>query len=190
MEIIMVDKPTALYCQYERQYKPQPVYIELDPSNQTVYARYDPEVGNAVPMAVYLRQRRRYYLNCIPTTAAMNGLMEELSPLFERIFAGHTEEWDGNNDRGRLTPDALEASEELERYLMDLQDDLPTVEAWDAGDWLQNRSNADLGITATTTDKELELIADGITADAGDEIEINGLERELERRREKEQEEE
>ena len=73
--------------------------------------------------------------------------------LFQRIVDGSEVEWDGNNFVGRLNEDAREAEEELEQLLEDYVDG--SIGLWDAGEWLQDSSDEELGVTAASTDDEL-----------------------------------
>src|SRR5690606_6095881 len=75
--------------------------------------------------------------------------------------------WDGNNHVCRMTDDAMMADGELERLLRDY----PHVHggAWDAGDWLYEAyESGDLGLTAETTDEELEALAERWEQEARD----------------------
>lgn len=136
--------------------KPQTPYIELDltdadkPLDIDTYCQVD-----GLPIAVWHGVIRRYclspYTDAEELTTDINaGMFDEL---FQRIVGGSEVEWDGSNHVGRLNEDACEAEEELEKLLEDYADG--SIGLWEAGDWLQDSSDEDLGVTAASTDDEL-----------------------------------
>jgi hypothetical protein len=136
--------------------RPQTPYIELDltspdkPLDIDTYCQID-----GTPISVWHGVVRRYclspYTNAEDLTADINaGVFDEL---FQRIVDGSEVEWDGDNHVGRLNEDAREAEEELEKLLEDYADG--SIGLWEAGDWLQDSSDEDLGVTAASTDDEL-----------------------------------
>lgn len=72
------------------------------------------------------------------TGAQIAAAVEAALPLFERVHAGHTVEFDGSNMGGVLTEDAADASAELEAVLEKLRSE---VNVWSAADWLWNTDN-------------------------------------------------
>lgn len=126
-------EPAPLYHVYPRQTKPQPAYVELDEDGE-VSADYNGVIGNAVPMAVgHLRTLR---FDVSPRVGGDNlaDLLESdaVVTLLERIHAGHTVEWNGNNHVGTLDDDAQAAAEALTEALAGLED----VDVGDACEWL------------------------------------------------------
>lgn len=103
---------------------------------------------------------------------ALQEIAERVAPLARAVAAGHETYWDGYNMVGRLTTDeAREADEEL-RALFDEGGGLvwtrSDVTVWSPSDWLGEYARD--GITADTTDDELEAIAEEdalIAADDG-----------------------
>ena len=81
-----------------------------------------------------------------------------LHALLARVHAGHTTEWDGQNNVGRMTDDAREADEEIATILQNY----PTLDVkyFDASDWLwsgHTRADAehilhDIGLTTASDD--------------------------------------
>ncbi len=170
--IIKVEGKFDLYHQYPGQFEPQPTFIELDPEGTVVSARYNAEIGNAVPMAVYHGRIRRYSLPVPLKADAANELMEELMPLFERVCDGFETVWNGNNTVGKLTDDAIAAEEEIEKITDAIDAESSGIAYWDVADYLQD---ADLDITAETTDEELEAKATEWEEYAeGEDVAING----------------
>jgi len=136
--------------------RPQTPYLELDltspdkPIHIDTYCQID-----GTPISVWHGVVRRYYLspktNAEALTTDINaGVFDDL---FQRIVDGSEVEWDGNNYVGHLTEDAREAEEELEKLLEDYVD--RSIGLWDAGEWLQDSSDEELGVTAASTDDEL-----------------------------------
>ena len=93
--------------------------------------------------------------------------------LLSRICDGHIIEWDGNNHVGRMTDDAADAHNELVLELEDA-DALPEPAGlWDVCNWLdgigRDAVREEYGITADTTDSELDAIAKRIDEEAANE---------------------
>lgn len=126
-------EPAPLYHVYPRQTKPQPAYVELDEDGD-VSADYNGEIGNAVPMAVWHRRTLRFDVSPRVGGDDLADFLESdaVVALLERIHAGHTVEWNGNNHVGTLDDDAQAAAEALMEALSGLDD----VEVGDAYEWL------------------------------------------------------
>lgn len=180
MIIIAVKKMADLYRQYPGQLRAQRCYVEIDCKHGTLSCSYDAEVGNAVPAYVYHGHAIRYGIPCL-TPEAANGLMDAILPLAQRVEAGYTSDWDGDNMVGRYNEDATEALGIIEDMLRDI-DYEDQIEAWDAGDWLGDvthyynrdgahcrRENVEIvkidcigTITADTTDNEISEMVEKI----------------------------
>lgn len=89
---------------------------------------------------------------------------EEGQDLLSRVIAGHEEVWNGNNWVGTQDADSRAAWEELEREIEYLP--RSRVSSWFVNDWLDVTTDKELGISAATTDEELEQIAEQIESDA------------------------
>lgn len=184
VQIARIEEPAELFCQYPGEGRPQPCYLTLDLEDGSLTCRYNPEIGNAVPMSVF--HRRTLWFSIPPfTAAAANGFMADVAPLAQRILDGAEIVWDGNNDIGRLDDDANAAYDEVAERCdpQNWPDDL-TVSAWDADDWFATEGNEQvvtrLGLTADTTDDELGALAgqeeaDALSGDAGHVI-LRGVE--------------
>lgn len=106
-----------LTCQYDGQYQPQPTFIALElRDGGELYAAYNPEIGNAVPMDVYHGHIRRYPIHTQSVTLA-NKLMRQILPLAERVWEGYESAWNGSNHVARFTEDAQFAERDIERIL-------------------------------------------------------------------------
>jgi hypothetical protein len=182
-----LDSNLDLYTHYSGQINPQSCYIEFDPCDGVVSASSNSEIGNAVPMYVWHGIVRRYHLPYAIYGTSYVALAEEIKPLLARVQEGFEEVWDGSNHVGTLTDDAQTAENEIEAAIESWCDESDAIKVWDASDWLQGETNADLGITATTADDELEAISDKIRNDAVGEADIiDGLDSHLQRRRDDE----
>ncbi len=165
---------TALHCQYGGQSNPQDCMVELDPESDppTLTARYNPEIGNAVPFAVYHGRVLRWSIPILKADAA-NTLLEEILPLAERIVAGYDCRWDGSNHVGHLDDDATEAQEAIADLCLATEDeDEDIVSIWEASDWFsdgEKRTRAQLGITPATTDEQLEEMSARLLSEARSE---------------------
>ena len=112
-----------LLTQYQGQTSPQDAYIELDTKTGEMSAKYNPEIGNAVPMRVWHGITRRYSIPVVSAVTANALMMEEIKPLAQRVVDGSEIIWDGNNHIAKFNQDAQEADEEI-TYICD------SAEAW------------------------------------------------------------
>jgi len=105
----------ALYTHYQGQVNPQRVYLTLSESGEI---GYETELlGGGVSSYRWHNRTLAWGLPIVPTPSALESLIEDLKPLLERVHAGHCVKWDGNNYVGKLTEDATDASDEIERYI-------------------------------------------------------------------------
>jgi hypothetical protein len=91
----------------------------------------------------------------------------EAIALLQRVFDGGSIEWDGSNHVGSLDDDAQAAWGELIANIANLPNSDLTV--WSVEDWLGNLSADELGITADTTDDEIDEIRSKLEGDADDQ---------------------
>jgi len=87
----------------------------------------------------------------------------------ERICDGYESVWDGSNHVARFSTEAtgvIESVEDLCYRVLEWADELCV---WDAGDYLDSCSAEDLGLSAETTDEELEAIEQDLFAEAAGE---------------------
>jgi hypothetical protein len=160
-----IDKLTGtlpVYLKYDREINPQPAYLEIDEDGY-VSADSNSEIGNGVPASVWNGLTLRIHIPNHLTARGIQGLVTDLLPLLERLHTGNEIAWNGNNWTGKLTDDALEAETEILQFIDRNSTDYESSEIWDACDWLQSETPESLGITSTTTDEQLQTIADKIT---------------------------
>ena len=155
---------TELYHRYPGQSAAQPVHVKLDcRGDGTLSASHSPEIGNAVPFAVYHGHVRQWGIPALQAGAA-DTLLAEIAPLAERVVAGYSAGWDGNNTVADFTADAERAIEEISELCEASRgSDDDRVVVWEAGDYYgavgsYTAQCRELGITATTTDDELDSI--------------------------------
>lgn len=170
----------ALYCHYESQISPQPCYVELDCDNRTLSASYDAEIGPAVPVRVWHHRIIRFQIPCL-TDEAVNDLLDEIAEDASAICEGYERVWDGNNHVGRFTEDADGLIQALNERCQGPWDERSTINVWHAGDWYEPVTDIDLceelGLTANTTDDELNEMAAAEEENAEDEgFRLNGTE--------------
>jgi len=166
------DAPDAplhpLYHQFHGQIGPQPAYLELDPEAGTLCARYSSEIGNARSEAEWHGRILTWSVPPALPAAALRQLLVDVLPLAEIVVAGYStyQNLQGTT-RGTTTEDSRDAENEIERLCEQATEDLEQAGdggVWDAGDWLHDAATA--GVTAATTDEELEALGTRLTADA------------------------
>ncbi len=126
-----------LYRVYPRQLRPQPAYVEMD-EDGNVSADYSGEIGNGAPSCVWHKRTLRWSVPAEVNGDSLADYLEdaETIALLERVHAGHSVEWDGNNHVGQLDEDATAAAAVLERDLGQHANDLTLMEIWPAADWI------------------------------------------------------
>jgi len=170
MEIIKRDENNecGLAVQYTGQTDTQDIYLYVDAENERVWIDYDPEIGGAVTSDIWHGRTRRYQIYEMISATGANNLLddEKVIALAERIIAGATIKWDGNNYVGILDDDAISADEEMEQYVAQYTfQEAETVSLWNACDFFTSLSpdevmdEVGLHITAETTDQEIAEVA-------------------------------
>lgn len=146
-------EPAPLYKRYTSQTAAQPAYIELS-EHGTVTAYYSADVGNAIPMYVWHARALRWRVPADVTGDALAAFIErpDVLQLLERIHAGHSVAWDGNNRVGLLTADAQDARDDLQRLIEQDLDDEACASIWEAADWFSNASIIDVWPPELTLD--------------------------------------
>ena len=111
------DRNPPLYIHFPGQHEPQSAFVQLHPDGEVEFGASG-EIGNAVPEAVFNdRILRIVDVDPYLSLDGLDKLHREIRPLLEEIAAGHSVEWNGNNNVGRLTEDAQEARERLMQRL-------------------------------------------------------------------------
>lgn len=178
-----------LYERYPGQSQPQDSFIELDCRTSKLTARVNPEVGNAIPYSVHHGHVQRW---CIPSlkARAANELLAEIEPFARVVVAGYSSVWDGHNHVAEFSDAAEDAGEVVEKMCDEISEDHGEAECvcvWDAADWFDGHGNKRvqaqyLGISAETTDEQLDALVDVEMQRARDEgvDELEGLRHHLE----------
>ena len=169
-----------LYHKYPREINAQDAYLEIDTQDDTACWSSDPEIGNAVPMAVWHQLVHRVPCSNCLTGEQIAMLTEELRPLIQRVCDGSDSDWDGHNYIGTLDNDAAEALAEIESRL-DPENEEGDAQVWETADWLlgQTNSHRDVlqyaGLTPTSTPEEISAAAADTELDADhDDVVLDG----------------
>ena len=134
IKVTLVPETTSLYRHYSGQTKAQAAFLEVEPGTRQVTCWVNPEIGNAVPFAVFHKKVLRFGIPTL-TGSAANEMMadKDLQALVTRICAGFEEVWDGHNFIGKYTEDAEDAQEDLEILCERWEGE--QVCPWDAEQW-------------------------------------------------------
>ncbi|MFD0366317.1 hypothetical protein ACFQZZ_33195 [Nocardia sp. GCM10030253] len=166
--------PAVLYTHYEGEYEPQGCHVELNTESGELRADWDGILGNGMPESVYHSRTLRWGIPAL-TAEAANALLAELVPLAQTVLDGWTVEWNGSNNVGYATTEQADTAIELIAMRCGRREDgtdwwpmEDRVVASPAADWFAESPDVDaeLGITATTTDSELEHITEQVRAEA------------------------
>lgn len=132
---------------------PAKVYLYVNPETGAIYCETWTG-GDGIPMPVYHERLLRWPIQPLTADAA-NDLMRQAAPLAARLIAGYEVRWDGNNNRGALSDDAEDANNEIGDLCEAAgQSESDLVHVYEAGDWLQDVSNDELGLRANMTAEE------------------------------------
>lgn len=150
-------EPHQLYHRYPGQTNPQGCYIGLDTRDGSVWADWDGEIGNAVPMSVWHGLVRRWHIPPL-LAAEVNRLLDEIKPLLQRVIDGAEAEWDGNNIVGRYDDDAQDAAAEINQIIEARYQTVDDGLLWEPQDWWwQDGMKA---VCVDSTDEEIEAMVD------------------------------
>lgn len=155
----------ALFKHYDGQMDPQDCHLALDLEDGELTADYNPEIGTGVPMSVFHGLTRWIPLPGPLTNEAANALLEEAKPLAQRILDGAAVGWDGNNNVATLDDDAQRAEEELTDLAATYDEPGYLIGEMTAREWF-SEGDPPAGVTADSTDEELDAIADRESAEA------------------------
>ncbi len=153
---------TGQYTRTSIWFSPEDRKVEVDQvmrTNSTTFALYH---GRELEKLIAPSEHEAE----APDATALREYLEgdDAQALLERVCAGHSIEWNGNNMVGKMNKDAQSAWAEVLRDI----DDLPRSEwhTWEVGEWLDNSTLSDLEIAQGMTDEEIETAAQNIIAQA------------------------
>jgi len=157
----LADDSTELHLHYRGQTSPQRVWLSLHCETGELCCYPDGEIGPSTPFDVYHGRRMRWGIPALRAEAA-NALMERVEGLAQEIVAGYETRFDGSNRVGRLNETARNAADAIASICFDL-DSADAIAIWEADEYFATQSDADnassLGISAATTDDEIDAIA-------------------------------
>ncbi|GAA1596209.1 hypothetical protein [Streptomyces globosus] len=159
-------RPDELHARFHGQSEAQPAYVELGLEDGILLASYSCEIGRGISAGVDRGIDRRWSIPVL-TQDAGNRLLDDLAPLAQRVLDGSEIVWNGSNRVGRVvTENAQAAYDEITERCGGIEDRdgnedlLPVWPADSLGDlW----DAEDAGITALTTDEELDRIEERLT---------------------------
>jgi hypothetical protein len=160
-----------LYEHYYGQTDAQDCQVVLDCETGRLWAEAC-SGRNGVPVKEYHRVWLTWSIERLKASVA-NDLLAEIAPLAQRILGGFEATWDGHNHVGEYTTEAETASDDINELCLRCNDPTDCLQVWDAFDWLNDLSAAALGITAETTDDDLDAIADRVRNEAAnDDVDV------------------
>ena len=115
--IIVPCEPTHLHQQYPGQNNVQGTFVELDLETGRMEASYNPEIGNAVPVAVWHDRVLRFDLSGPLRGAVATELLHDLAPDAQIVLDRAEIDWDGNNHVGKLDEVGAAASARMEKII-------------------------------------------------------------------------
>lgn len=158
IQIIEASRESELF--FEMGNGAAPTYLEVDLTSREISAGY--HAGSGTPGQVWNGFIRRYDIPLLTADAA-NRLMERVAPLAERMCDDWSEEIGrGGRAEAVLGADGRAAEDELIATLPDENtvDPADLVDVWEASLMFVGNEVDEYGITADTSDEELEQIAE------------------------------
>ena len=157
-----------LHAHYFGQYEPQPAYVEFDKHTGSLTAGWDGAIGGGVPIDVWEGERLLWPISYELTEAEVNNLLDEIA---EKI------KWDAEEGEWLIIPDDhIEGIPSLAAWARDNSDaHTDSKGIWEAADWYGDNASWDgltvnildeWIITATSSDTDLEKIANSMQDDA------------------------
>ena len=162
-----------LYSRYAGQTSAQDAYVEMD-EDGIVRADYSGEIGGGIPFSVYHGRIIRWGVSNTVRGDVLADYLEsdETIALLERVEAGQSIEWDGNNNRGKLDDDATEARDTIGNELDAMsEDDRSCGAVWDLDNWLGQLHFDDKWPVGKTLADAVKGIEDGAEAEG---IQLDG----------------
>jgi len=166
------DEPAdTLWQHFSSQQEHQPVFAQLDTRDGEWTVDYSGEIGNAVPVAVWRGTVLRFDLDCIPTAAGANRLLERTAPAAQRLLDAYEAQAASDVEPAWGEPDPwqdeIDAATEALQDLMTVPDE-DMVAVWHI-DGLASEEWDE--ITAGTSDADVERFAASLLADlAADDV--------------------
>jgi len=161
-----------LYHIYPGQTDPQPAFVAIDLETGKVGYDWDGEVGGAVPAEVWHGRVLRLHLDPAVDTEALDKLLESeaWNSHLRALLEDSDIVWDGSNRVGQLGPEAKAALEAMQTLL----DELPTVEVWQAEDWLRGVIGYRDGLNYIDGELVLPENLEAFVAEYPDEVTLEG----------------
>ena len=114
-----------LWEKYPGQCQAQPAFIQINEDGEIV-ARYNPEIGNAVPSRVWHGIDLRFDISNLLDADQIIELIKEIRPIAEKLHEYSEVMWDGNNHRRKATDDQYDD-------ILDIISDI--CESYEPRDW-------------------------------------------------------
>ena len=152
-------EPDALYIHYTGDGFAQQVGVFLDLATGDLTIETDPIPGGSKVYGEYENVVLRWPVPTIPTAKTANEILDAVAPIARRILSGAKVHWENGTRYGYLDTDGERARGEAQQAINRIAEDGGRVVETDAADYLHYFTLDELGITADTTDEELERIA-------------------------------
>jgi hypothetical protein len=128
---------TRLFSLYPRQSAPQGAFIALDVEDGRMWAGYNPEIANGVPMDVWHNLTLRFSLPGPLRGVVATELMHRILP-DAQILIGHSQiVWDGSNHVARFDSTAVDAIGRIESIISGYGEEDNYIQWEDAVEWLE-----------------------------------------------------
>jgi hypothetical protein len=106
------DQKMPLHLHYPGQTEPQPAFVQLWPDGEVEFG-FEGNINGVSESVFHDRTVRVDGIDPHLSLEGIDKLHKEIRPLLEEIAAGHSIEWNGQNQVGRLTEEAQDARERL-----------------------------------------------------------------------------
>lgn len=154
-------EPDWLYCHYDGQHEPQPVYLSLDIRDGRATLDYNANIGGGSSMDEHHGLIRGWGVAHPLTPQQALDMLESVRPLLQRVLDTTEEVWDGNNYVGRSTldPDDHDTECEIMAALDDWDYETRSLNVCAAGDWLEPTTDDEISEALAAAGGDAELLA-------------------------------
>jgi len=182
-KVILVPTTTdnELFLKYSSQSQPQDAILCLNIENHELSAYVDCNIGPSISGRAYHDLDIEWKIPPLKIKPLEN-LMKEVETLCQTILEDSRVDWDGSNWRGYLGCDADHVKDQIQNIIDNNDFDCSKIwGSWDACDWIseciqyfRNECiiNNEHKITAKTTNKEIENLAEKLEEEAKNEHDV------------------
>ena len=151
---------SELYLKYGGQSSAQPVNLTLELESGRLHAEAWGNIGGGCSEAAFHDRHLEWTIPAL-RVKAFRALVDGIAPKLQEILDDSEVDWNGSNWVGRLGDSAQEIYEQLSQRIDSVQWESSEVwEPWEAAVFFEPVALDDIGLSAQSTEAEIESAAD------------------------------